>query len=229
MKLAQYQAWGRFYRVSGILLILGLLGGLGNIAIFAAYPAPGTGLGDTLEYTANNQSVYWVGIALFVALPLLLLPAVVAIYLALRSLDQATVLLATVFGMAGILVLVSLLPAIFSLSVLGTGYATAANEAQRAAYLATGRLVLSEITSGFVISSFLLGVWTFISGGIMTRGVFGKRLGWLGMVSGIGFVGMGVNIVFPTSGLDFVDALAILWIVWLFGVGYKLFRLRAPT
>lgn len=181
----------------------------------------------TLEYTANNQLVFWIGNAVLGAAIFLLLPAIVAVYLAERGTGQARMLLATLFGVAGMLDFVSLLPVLFSLPTLGIGYTNAADGAQRAAYLAAGKLSLSEITSGLIIFVFLMAIWTLISGVSMTKGAFGKGLGYLGIVSGIGFLGTGFNLVFPTPGLDFVDALSILWIVWLFGVGYKLFRLGA--
>jgi hypothetical protein len=227
--LAQDPAWDRFYSLSGFLLILGLLGGLGNIAIFATGPPPGTGVEATLRYTANNQLIFWIGNAVLGSAIRLLLPAIVALYIAQRSLGEAPMLLATLFAMTGLLVFASILPVVFSLPTLGSGYATAANEAQRAAYMASTMLALSEIASGLVMFVFLMAVWTVVSAALMTKGGLGKRLGYVGMISGMGLAGAGVNLGFPTPGLDLVDALSILWLVWLFGVGYRLLRLGASA
>jgi hypothetical protein len=227
--LDQESEWQGFYRISGVLLIVGLVGGLGNIAIFATGPAPGTGVEATLNYTANNQIVFLIGNAVLGAAIFLLLPAIVAVYLAQRSFGRGSMLLGMLFGVAGMFVFLSLLPVLFSLPNIGQGYVTAQGDAQRSAYVTAGKLALSEVTSALVIFVFLMAVWTLIASVNMLKGVFGRRLGYLGLISGIGFVGVGINIVFPTPGLDFVDALSILWLVWLFGIGYKLFRLGASA
>ncbi len=139
--------------------MIGLILGLGNIAIFANGPAPGTGTVDALRYAANHRLQFDVGNGVLGAGLLLILPAMLGLFFALRDLGRARILIATAFGALGVVGLLYLLILVFSLPGLDEGYVAVSTDAQRTAYVTVAGLVLSQISSALVALTFLLSTW----------------------------------------------------------------------
>jgi hypothetical protein len=114
-----------------------------------------------------------------------------------------------------------------ALITLSGKYASAANEAQKAAVVAAAVYPCAVLESRllFVYNSLTLAAGILITGLVMRSGVFGRGTAYLGVVTGI--VGI-ISVVGPY----FVSALSVgiiftsvLTTVWVLVVGYRLYGL----
>jgi hypothetical protein len=111
---------------------------------------------------------------------------------------------------------------------LSGSYAAAANEVQRAVFVTTANYPFAVLDSHHLLGVYtilLTGIGIFMIGLVMLKGVFSKVTAYLAVASGI------LSIV-SVVGTPFVSALWITIIiastlvaVWIFFVGYRLYRL----
>src|SRR6266852_614844 len=148
------------YRVGGIsALVLGAAY-IVIIPLYAHVGAPPSGGEAWLKYLVGKTTVWWAILVLSVLTDLLFVPVALSLYLALKRDHRSAMLVATAFvGLFVVLDLAVTWSSFAALLTLGGGYAAAANDVQRAAYVAAANYpsaVLAsrlELVYAFVIPS----------------------------------------------------------------------------
>lgn len=222
------------YRVgglSGIVLGIGYFLTIPVMILYAGgFPPPGTEA--RLSFFAEHAAGWWAATALMIFTDLLYLPVFLALYQALKGIHKYMMLLA--FACAGLFVALDLAvtwTAYSSLITMGSSYAAATSDAQRAIIVAAAGYP-SAITD-----SPLLGIYAnlfpalglLFAGLVMRKGIFNKALAYLGVVAGVSGILAGVGPIF-VGALDIAQYInASLAMIWFLVVGWKLYRLgRQP-
>ena len=155
---------------------------------------------------------------------LLLLPAGLGLYFALKDVNKTAMLIATALWLVAPIMFLASRGIIISLSQISDSYLNTTDQTMKAAYLASAELAI-ETQSIFAYMALIpLAVATIIIGLVMLKGDFGKRLGYLVIVAGAWtlFTPLGVileiPIIIPIMGV-------VLGAVWQLVVGAKLYKL----
>ena len=222
-------------RAGGMSLLAAAIGFTGVFVFLAArfnYPAvldtpAATALPGLLAMGPTGRAVW----ALYGMLPLLLGPAAVGAFTALRSSSEGGMRLAMLLAVvAAVSMMLGLLRWPSIQWEIARAYASAGPE---------GRSVLTAIFDGLnrylgnylgeFVGELCLSAFFVLSGRAMLRGeIFPRWMGWFGVASGVlGWIAMWRNVsaaVAPAAALD--NAVLPLWMI-VFGIG--LLRLRAPA
>jgi hypothetical protein len=210
------------FRIGGACAITVAVIYLVIIVLFAFAGTLPNGAEAALKYLDHKSALWSAIVALSVLTDVLYIPVGLSLYFALREINH----IAALVGVAFMFLFVGLDLAVTwtnyaSLIVLSGHYAAASSDAQRAAYVAAADYSMSVLSSRtetvYAIVDLSFGI--LVIGVAMLRGVFNRPTAYLGIATGI--VG-----ILTLSGL-FVTVIlnAILAIVWLFFVGYRLYRL----
>jgi hypothetical protein len=216
------------YRVGGISAILLGLAYIVTIPVYVQAGAPPSGAEARLQYLAGKTTEWWVILGLSVLTDFLFVPVALALYLALKGLSRDAMLLATALvGLFVVLDLAVTWPNYASLISLSGNYAAAANDAQRAAYVAAAHYPSAVLASSLegVYSILVLSCGILLTGVVMLKGIFGKSTAYVGVVTGV--LGI-VSVIGPffVSTLSVVVVItSALTTVWVLLVGYRLYRL----
>jgi hypothetical protein len=214
-----HRFWLRIGSIAAILL------GLGYIVIIPLYArvgAPPNGGEAWFQYLPGKVSIWWAIIAISVFTDLLYIPIALALYLTLEKLGRNAMLMAVAFmGLFVVLDLAITWPHFTSIVVLYGKYLAATSDIQRQGFLAAanyGSAVLnSPLEAVYAIVTLSIGI--MLAGLVMLRGVFDKLSAWLAIAVGVS------GIAAPTGLSVAVYGNALLATIWLFLVGYRLYRL----
>ncbi len=210
------------YRVGGIAaLAIGVAYGV-IIALYASVGLPPVGGEAWLSYLVGKATAWWAIVDISVVSNLLFVPVALSLYYALREVHRVAMLI----GVACIGLFITLELAVnwtsyAALIVLSGEYAVAANESQKAILVAAASypsaVIASPLALVYAIGTLSLGF--LIIGTVMLKGVFSKPTAYIGMLTGV----LGIAAV---AGVGMAVILnAILATIWLFLVGYRLYRL----
>jgi Domain of unknown function (DUF4386) len=217
------------YRVGGLA---GLMLGAGYLLTFpviayaGGFPPPGTEA--RLAFMAEHAAGWWAVAALMIFTDLLYVPVFLALYQALKGINQYMMLLA--LACAGLFVALDLAvtwTAYSSLITLGGNYAAATSDAQRAIIVAAAGYPSA------INDSPLLGIYAILipatglllASLVMRKGIFNKALAYVGMVAGICGILAGVGPI-VLGALDVAQYInASLAMIWFFVVGWKIYQL----
>jgi hypothetical protein len=213
------------FRVGGLSA---LLLGAGYILIFPLYAhvgAPPSGDGQAwLEYLAGKTTVWWAILGLSVLTDLLFVPVGLALYIALKRVHRDAMLVAT--ALVGVFVVVDLAvtwSSYAALLTLSARHTAATSDIQRAAYVAAAHGASAMLTSPLLVvyAIVVLSSAILMIGVVMRKGGFSRTTAWLGILTGLlglaSMAGLGVTIILN----------AVCATVWLFFVGYRLYRLSS--
>ena len=145
--------------ISGIVL------GLSYLAIIPAYVVAGAATPDGgeawLDHLAGKTAVWWVIVGLSVLTDFLFLPVSLALYVALRRVDRAAMVVgAGLLSMFAVLDLATTWPSIASLITLSGEYATATEAGERAGIVAAANYPASVLASTlFAVYAILVQGW----------------------------------------------------------------------
>ncbi len=174
---------------------------------------------EVLESPAIPTAIF----ALAIIGELLLIPGGLALYFALKRIENTFLFFATALWMASALMFVISRGLIFAISMISGRY-LAASGIMRASYIASAELAL-EIQSVFSTTALLLlCAASIIIGFVMLKGGFGKYLGYLAITAGIitiftpFAVIIGIPLIIPFIGL-------IITALWQLIAGIKLYQL----
>jgi hypothetical protein len=176
------------YRVGGISALLLGLAYIITIPLYAHVGAPPSGGEARLKYLAGNTTVWWAILGLSVLTDVLFVPVALALYLALKGVNRNAMLVATAFvGLFIVLDLAVTWPNYASLITLSGNYAAAANDTQRATYVAAAQYASAVLESSLegVYSILILSLGILVIGLVMLKGIFRKSTAYLGLVIGI--------------------------------------------
>lgn len=222
-------SWKGVYRVGGIgLLLFGLIY-LIEMTLNSFWGIPGAT--DSMQYLqslAAHPHQAQVEYGLYSLADFLLVPGVLALYLALKRIAKNPMLIAT--GLMAVFVVLDLaITEANSLTIVAlTQHAAAATSATaREAYLAAALYALPTVALATFYS------WVISSGGVliisivMLKGVFTRLTAYLGIVAGILGVVAGFYVYVPALAVLAIPALFTFGL-WCVLAGIKLYRLGKP-
>src|SRR6266496_1673213 len=204
------------YRAGGISAIVFVIAYIVIIALYVPVGKP-SGAEAWLMSMAGNTTAWWAILGLSVLTDFLLVPIALSLYVALKGINKNAMLAATAFvGLFIVLDLALTWTNYASLIALSGNYAAATNDAQRAVFVTAATYPSSVVDSNllFVYNSLTLAVGILMTGFVMLKGIFSKGTAYLGVVTGI----LGI-----LSAM--IILVSILTTVWVFFVGYRLYRL----
>lgn len=207
-------------------------GGVAALAIAAAYVviillyarvgAPPVGGEAWLQYLAGKTTDWWAIVGVSVLTNFLYVPVALSLYAALKQINRNAMLVAVAFvGLFVALELAVNWSSYAALLILGRDYASATSDLQRAAYVAAANypsaVIASPLASVYAIGTLSFGI--LITGLVMLKGIFNKITAYLGVITGM----LGIAAVAGVSVAVILNAVCAT--VWLFFVGYRLYRL----
>lgn len=204
--------------------------GIGYIAIIALYipiGAPPSGVEPWLIYVAKNTKVWWAILDVSVLTDFLFVPVALSLYVALKGFRNA-MLLATAFVMLFVVLDLAVTWTNYAALIALSGhYATAVNDAQRAAVISAASYPCAVLESKllFVYNSLTLAVGILLTGLVMLKGIFSKTTAYLGVATGILGIVSVAGAFFISSSAPIILT-SILITIWVFFVGYRLCRLQ---
>jgi hypothetical protein len=197
-----------------------------QIVVFVAWPPPLEGTAS--EWFALLQDNRLLGLLhldlLLVVEEILLVPILLAFFVALRRASESVMVLATMFWLVGLTLFIASNPA-FEMLALSEGYAAATTDAQRYTFLAAGQAMLAgyidqgtAFNVGYVLSS-VAGV--MIAFAMLRSSVFSKATAYLGMAGNL----LGMGLYMPTIGVFLaVLSVVVLW-GWYILIARRFFQL----
>ncbi len=211
-----------WYRIGGVAALLLGIGYLIIFPLYASVGAPPNGADAWFKLLPGKTTVWWTILALSVFTDFLYLPVAFALYLALQRVNRNAMVLAT--ALVGLFVALDLAVTwshYASILTLYSRYSAVTNDAQRAGYIAAADYASAMLTSPLeiVYAIVTLSAGILLIGFVMLKSAFNKITAWLGLATGIlglaSITGLSVAIIGNALGAT----------VWLFLVGYKLYRL----
>ena len=155
---------------------------------------------------------------------LLLMPAGLALYLALKGVNKNQMLVATAFWLSAALMFLVSRGLIIALSQISESYINTADESMKAAYLASAQLAIEVQSIYAYIAIILLSVASIMIGIVLLKGGLGKRIGYVAIAAGIlsALTPLGIILEIPAA----ISAIGlILGGVWQLIVGARLYGL----
>jgi hypothetical protein len=219
--------WKGLYRVGGISAIVLALAYTLTTPLYAVAGAPPNGGEAWLQYVNGKETLWWGILGLSVLTDFLFVPVCFALYFALKGVNRNLALIGVAFvGLFAVLDLAVTWSNYAALITLGANYASAVNDAQRAALVAAATYADTVLRYSLAVYSIaLISFGILVIGVAMLKGVFSRVTAYLGLATGI----LGIVSVLGPFVLSALGTLIILTsistIIWLLFVGYRLFRL----
>ena len=210
------------FRVGGLAALAIGIAYVVIIALYASVGVPPAGAEARLDYLVGKTTAWWAIVGVSVLTNFLYVPVALSLYFALSGVNRFAMLLGVAFiGLFVILENAVNWTSYGSLIVLSERYASAATESQRATVLAAATYASA------VLESPLAGVWAIgtlsfaflVIGIVMLKGVFSKLTAYVGIVTGV----FGIAAIASVGIAIMLNAVAAT--IWLFLVGYRLYRL----
>ena len=221
---AWHDSWHPLYRVAGVAALLYVVVLVTAVVLDTLAPPPVTGSLETLVFIADHRVLYLAAQILWILPGYLAVLVFVAVGVALAPVGRSWALLAGLLG--------ALAPALslaipvstrgsLILVTLSDRYATAPPDEKPGIVAAAEALVAENTTVTFTGPLSMIGL--LVTALVMTRGVFPRLLGWLGVAAGV--LGLAAEVLrFVLPGLYLGALLQWVWVVW---TGIVLLRLGA--
>jgi len=154
----------------------------------------------------------------------LLMPGALGLYVALKDVNKALMLIATAVLVLAVPMFLASRGLIISFSQISGRYIETPNETMKAAYLASVELAIETQNMYATTGLTLLSIASILIGLVMLKGVFGKRIGYVAIVAGILSlfspfgVMLGIPVIIPFIGL-------VLMALWQIVAGATLYKL----
>jgi hypothetical protein len=156
------------------------------------------------------------------------IPAVLALYFALRGINRNAMLVAVGFLSLFIIVDFGFTNLNFlALVTLSKNYLASTSDVQRAGYVATADYALAVLALSAPIGSYLVpSIGTLIASLVMLKGIFSRGVAYLGIVVGVlGILYGGTVLGLRVLPNVFVAITTVLSAIWFVLVGFKLYQL----
>ncbi|MFN2153459.1 MAG: DUF4386 family protein [Anaerolineales bacterium] len=219
--------WKNLYRIGALAPILTLIFYISEFALIPwdAYPT------SPEEWFRLIQRSKLLGLFYLNALDIFSITLLglmfLALFMTLRKTDQASMLMATFFGLLGVGVFVVPRVAMLSLLNLSDQYALAASEAEQARLLAAGETLgalgtPTPQTMGF----FFMSIGVLILSVIMLQNPpFSKITAWFGILASLATFADELSLVlFPNLSTTLMILSGLFWIPWWLLISRELFR-----
>lgn len=229
----------RFYQIGGIAAIVVALGSVSDIGISMISGAGDLSLlpGNAMERFAQLAENPWLGLYnldfLNLITTLIMIPATLALCFLLWESCKETVAFGGVISLIGTVVFIVNNPALPMLD-LSKRYVAITGASDQNAIIGAGEAILAHGAHGSmgVFLGFFLPLLggLFLSWAVFRSGIFRKALGVLGLLGNSGLLVYLVLVTFFPEMQSFALALAapggILSILWLLGIGVRLWKVR---
>lgn len=214
--------WQWIYKLATISAIVGVAIIPLQIIVYLISPPP-TAIEDWFSLFQNNTLLGLLNLDLLYLLNnILLVPIYLALYLAMKPIDEAKPLMAVVLGLLGIAAYFSSNTA-FEMLALSEQYRNA-TDTQAALLLAAGQaLMVNYVGSAFLVYYLLNALALLLFALVMLQSkVFGRNAAYAGIVSGLLML---VPSMFGTIGLIFAFASLLPWALFSILIARSFFRL----
>lgn len=214
--------WRWLYRAGGAAALFGVVIIPVQLAVFIAWGQPDTARGWFELFQSNKLAGLLAFESLFVVNAVLGLAITLALYVALRRVNESLMAIALALGVVESVAFIVARPALEMLS-LSEGYAAAGTEAQRELFLAAGEAALATFDgTAFHVGYNIFSVYFLIVSIVMLQSfVFGRATAYAGIAAAI----LNWGLYVPEIGVP-LSALSIIPLaVWNVLVARRLFRL----
>ena len=215
------QTWKGVYKAGGLsLFAAGLVLFMFFLALLIFQSSPTLTPEMLLDDPLPSVSLY----ALAAFGELLLIPGVLGLYVALKQVKKAHMLMGTALLLVAVVSFLVSRTQIISLFRISGSYQATTSEAMKAAYLvlAEHAIELSNVFSN--IALMLLGIASILIGLVMLKGIFGKGLSYLVIASGTLTLLGAIGVLFEPLTILVLFGLT-LGAIWQIIVGIKLYEL----
>jgi len=214
--------WNWLYKVAGMAALITAVLIVVQMIVFILWPPPNTAI-DSFSLFQDNALLGFLALdLLYVIDNILLIPILLALYVALRKTNESFMLIGAALGFVAIAALFASNPAA-NMHFLSGQYAAAATDAQRSLFLAAGEAMLAVFPGTAYHVSLILGsVALVIIPIVMLQGkIFSKATGYMGILANVLAFG---NYV-PKIGIYILlFSVVFLWI-WYILITRRLFQL----
>lgn len=221
-------SWRRLYLIAGLASILFVLLLIVALVLDFMAPPPVHGGAATLEFIAENKTVYVAEQILWVLPNILPVVVFVALFIALAPLDKSLALLATVIGAvpwALILAVPVTSRGSLNLVYLSDRYSATTSEEERRSYATAAEAIVAENNTPAIVGV-LSALGILLISLVMVKGVLPRFLAWLGIITGaLGVVSEVLRHAVP----EFYWGYGILLWVWFIATGIALIALARRT
>ena len=178
--------WSLLYKTGGLAALFGVAIIPIQLAVFIAWGQPDTALGWFTLFQYNKLAGLLAFEFLFVVNAAFGIATTLALYVALRGVNEALMAIALVLGLVEAIALIVARPTLEML-YLSEEYAAATTDAQRDLFLAAGEAVWATFHgTAFHVSYNLFSIYFLIVALIMLRSnVFGRTTAYVGIVAAI--------------------------------------------
>jgi hypothetical protein len=217
-------AWKGLYRVgAGAALISAVFIPI-QVLVFIAWPPPLAGTAaDWFALFQNHRLIGLIDLdLLLIAENVLLVPLLLALYVALRRTSESIMAIAMALGIVGILLFITANPAVEMLS-LSDQYAAAKTDAERAAFLAAGQAGIASWQGtafhvGYIVSSV---VGLAIPAVMLRSTIFSRATAVLGILANA----VGLGLYLPTIGIFLALGSVVFLELWYILLARRLFQM----
>jgi hypothetical protein len=219
-------AWRGLYRVGGIAAFLVVVLNLAALALDLRAPPPVSGGMATLEFIATHRVSYILEQFLWLIPGLFAMIVFVALYPALKPVNQSYAALGVLIG-ATAWALTLALPTTSrgapALVYLSDQYMAITEAGQRSVFAVAAEALIAQNNTP-TLAGVLTPVGLLIVALVMVKGVFPKSVAYLGIVTGVvGILCEALRFVLPSAYAVY----GLLMLAWFFVIGWQLYRLGA--
>lgn len=218
-------SWRRLYLAGAISALVFVVLVVVPVTLVFVAPVPPTEGRAVLVYVAEHRLVYLTELVSFVGLGVPALVVFVSVAVALKDLDKSLAAIGGLFGVASEIIALALGSSPQSLHgglvVLSDAYAAASTEAQRAGLVSAAEALIAA-TNAVSWAGILTAAGILVLSVVMWKGVFGRVVAVLGVVTGS--LGILFEAFRPMVGAGYM-LYGLLLPVWFLLVGWRLFRI----
>jgi hypothetical protein len=216
--------WTTLYRTGGVAALITAVLIPIQVIVFIAWPPPLEGaVTDWFALFQDNRLVGLINLdLLLVADNILLVPILLALYVALRRTSESVMAIATALGLVAVVLFIATNPA-FQMLSLSDQYTAATTDAQRAIFLAAGQAILAIWQGTAFQAAYLLGSLAGLAIGIvmLRSSSFGKGAAYMGILGNA----IALGLYLPAIGI-YVSVFSVVFLeVWYILVARNLFQL----
>jgi hypothetical protein len=219
-------AWKGLYRTGGVcLFLIGVIYIVCSVISVVQGSPPVTDSEPYLKSLAAHSMSARITFGLFALTDFLLLPAVLALYLALKQIARNAMLVAVALMILFIVLDLAITETnSLTLVTLTRHYAVSTTGMERSAYTAAEDYALATLPLATFYSFVISSIGLLIVSVVMLKGVFSKPTAYAGIVASVeGIVG-GFYVVLPALALLLIPCL-ITFGIWSLLAGSRLYKL----
>lgn len=214
--------WHWLFRVAGISALVTAMFIVVQMIVFILWPPPSTAI-DYFNLFQDNALLGFLALdLLYVIDNILLIPILLALYIALRRTNESFMLIGTAFGFIGIAALFASNPAA-NMYFLSGQYVAATTDVQRSLLLTAGEAMLAVYSGTAYHVSLILGsiALVIISVVMLQSKIFSKATAYMGILANILALGLYV----PEVGIYILFFSVVFLLAWYILITPRLFQL----